>query len=507
MTATLPAPEPEISADGAGFPGPGSVTWQLLGQWRMTLVMPRLLVLQAAHPVVGAGLAKHSTYRTHPWRRVDHTLISLQRFVYAPPEQRLQEVQRVLRAHRRIKGTDDRGRDYSAEQPEVRAWVLGTVFEAMSSMERLAGRPLSPAHEMRLYDEWCATLGAFGLDRDLLPADLAGFWDYFERMQREVLEDNTEVRFLMRDMYRGAATPSQLEWCPPVWSLMRSSAAMLMPGAVAAQLPQTYRERLHLHVGQADRALSRMVHHAARTAMEPLPLRSRYMPVAAAAMTGQAAASGADEARPGGIRLPGAGLLARPLGLVKAVASAAVRGQDRDSRADRLGRFFSQVLDQTGDGRIDAPDLQAMARALCWQLQLTPEQEDKVYAGFTAWWDHMRATMDTDGDGSVSKDEWVTAMLRNCDADPGYVRDGVHHAVRAMFEAVDTDGSGAIDRHEYRTVFAGGRVDPGDLDRGFDELDRDKDGAISLPELLDGLTAFFMAREPTAAGTQLLGRA
>ncbi|MFG2135192.1 oxygenase MpaB family protein [Streptomyces sp. NPDC048751] len=506
MTASLPASEPEASIDWTGFPGPGSATWTLLGQWRMTLVMPRLLVLQAAHPMVGAGLAKHSTYRTHPWRRVDHTLISLQRFIYAAPDQRHQEVQRILRAHRRIKGTDERGRAYSAEQPEVRAWVLGTVFEAMSSMERLAGRPLSAAQEARLYQEWCATLGAFGLERDLLPPDAAGFWEYFERMQREVLEDNTEVRFLMRDMYRGAATPSQLEWCPPVWALARSSAAMLMPGAVAAQLPRTYRERLHLHVGQADRTLSRTVHHTAHAAMKPLPLRNRYMPIAAAAMTGQVLHE-AREVPSSGFRIPGAGLLTRPLGLVAAVASAALRGPERDVRADRLGRFFSQVLDQTGDGRIDAPDLQAMARSLCWQLELSAEQEDKVYAGFTTWWEHMRSTMDTDGDGSISKDEWVTAMLRNCDADPGYVRDGVHHAVRAMFEAVDTDGSGAIERHEYRTVFAGGRVDPGDLDRGFDELDVDKDGTISLTELLDGFTAFFMARQTNVSGTQLLGRA
>src|SRR5689334_21753012 len=103
MTAPLSASAPEVSVDWTGLPGPGSLTWQLLGQWRMALVMPRLLVRQAAHPVVGAGLVKQSTYRTHPWRRVDHTLISLQRFVYASPEQRQKEVQRILRAHRRIK--------------------------------------------------------------------------------------------------------------------------------------------------------------------------------------------------------------------------------------------------------------------------------------------------------------------------------------------------------------------------------------------------------------------
>ncbi|WP_223777916.1 EF-hand domain-containing protein [Streptomyces sp. 135] len=63
------------------------------------------------------------------------------------------------------------------------------------------------------------------------------------------------------------------------------------------------------------------------------------------------------------------------------------------------------------------------------------------------------------------------------------------------------------DGHGCRPVFSVGRIDPGDLDRGFDELDVDKDGTISLSELLDDFTAFFMARESNVSGARLLGRA
>ena len=52
----------------------------------------RLLVLQAAHPAVGAGLVHHFTYRAHAWRRVDHTLASLTRFAYADPDERAREI-------------------------------------------------------------------------------------------------------------------------------------------------------------------------------------------------------------------------------------------------------------------------------------------------------------------------------------------------------------------------------------------------------------------------------
>lgn len=44
-----------------------------------------------------------------------------------------------------IRGTDDAGRPYSAEDPDVRAWVMVTRYEAMTAMRELSGDPLSPA--------------------------------------------------------------------------------------------------------------------------------------------------------------------------------------------------------------------------------------------------------------------------------------------------------------------------------------------------------------------------
>ncbi|MFG2991820.1 oxygenase MpaB family protein [Streptomyces sp. NPDC048257] len=38
------------------------------------------------------------------------------------PDERTVEIARLERAHRRIRGADEAGRPYSAEDPEVRAW-------------------------------------------------------------------------------------------------------------------------------------------------------------------------------------------------------------------------------------------------------------------------------------------------------------------------------------------------------------------------------------------------
>ena len=105
------------------FPGPGSITWRHIGQWRFLLVLGLTLALQIAHPVVGAGVAEHSTYRAHPWRRAEHTLDSLQRLCYADPAARAKEIKRIARQHHRISGVDVRNRPTA---PPTRRRVPGT---------------------------------------------------------------------------------------------------------------------------------------------------------------------------------------------------------------------------------------------------------------------------------------------------------------------------------------------------------------------------------------------
>lgn len=68
------------------------------------------------------------------------------------------------------------------------------------------------------------------------------------------------------------------------------------------------------------------------------------------------------------------------------------------------------MLDQTGDGHLDWPDLAAMARELATRLDLDEPEETRLYDAFAAWWRELQAALDTDGDGRVSADEYATAV-------------------------------------------------------------------------------------------------
>ncbi|OKJ03276.1 oxygenase MpaB family protein [Kitasatospora sp. CB01950] len=98
-----------------------SMLRRTLGERRIALVAWRLLVLRNAHPAVGAGVAQLSTYRSHPWRRIEHTVDSGRRLFFSDQEALQREIERLERSDRRISGVDDQGRPYTALDPAVRA--------------------------------------------------------------------------------------------------------------------------------------------------------------------------------------------------------------------------------------------------------------------------------------------------------------------------------------------------------------------------------------------------
>ncbi|MFJ2738341.1 oxygenase MpaB family protein [Streptomyces sp. NPDC087440] len=465
------------------LPGPGSLSWKYLGQARMLLVTGRALVLEAALPAGGAALARHSTYRTRPLRRLELTLDSLQRLTYGDEDTREREVARIRRAHRHINGTDEQGRPYDGLDDTSRAWIMLTLFDAMVTMERLGGKPLAPADEARLYDEWRTVTLAFGIGEDTIPADLAAHHTYFAHMVEEGLEDNPEVRHLLGALYASVRRPPFLARCPaPVWEALVKVGAVVMGSVLRADLPAPYRARLGLRAGRGDRAASWLLHRTAALLMAALPLAYRYLPLASAALRG-----GPLEPR----------AARRPLPVQRG-------GGAEDPRPVRVGRFFDDVLDQTGDGFITREDLQAMVRTVCWHQDLTDDREQQVYRAFDAWWEQL-AAMDGDGDGRVSRDEFVTGTLTDQDRTPDHVREGLPHAMGALFDVADVDGGGQLDMTEYRRLF-GSKLHPADLNRGFQELDADGDGEISRAEFLAALTDFFTARSTTPTGTHLFGR-
>ncbi|KUM97195.1 calcium-binding protein [Streptomyces yokosukanensis] len=470
--------------------GPDSLLRRTLGEQRMALVAWRLLVLQNADPAVAAGVAQFSTYRAHPWRRLEHTMDSGVRLFFSDRDGLRREIARLERTHRRIQGSDGQGRPYTALDPAVRVWVLVTLYESMTAMRELSGEPMTAAELDEMYAEFRAVCAEFALPDELFPPTAADVPAYVERTILERLEYSDAVHDLLYTMLRQSPAPRRLGRLRPAWPLLRALIAKVLTALTLADLPDAFRQRFGLRRTRGAVVLSWILHHGTRLAMTCLPGRLRYRTPPNVVLSSRPASAPAEPvAAPAALHVP------RPR-----------RPRRADPRPARLEAFFRRVLDQTGDGFVNAADLQAMAHNACWQLELDEKQEAALYAAFDTWWQHIRATMDTDGDGRVSATEFVTAMLTGIDRDPAYLDCGLQVAVRALFHAADTDSSGHLGADEYRALFGGSRVHPAELNDGFRQLDTDGDGQITEAEFTAAFTDYFAARTDTVSGAQLLGR-
>jgi len=173
---------------------------------------PRALLLQIAHPLVAAGVAEHSDFRTDPWARLSGTLRSYLRIVYGTADAARDEIRRLNELHRGIRGSvldpEARaryGRRYSALDPELSLWVHATLVDSTIAAYDAWLEPLSRDEQARYYDETLPVGRAFGIPGSRLPADLDAFETYLDDMLAP--GGPIEVGDLARELAEGILHP------------------------------------------------------------------------------------------------------------------------------------------------------------------------------------------------------------------------------------------------------------------------------------------------------------
>lgn len=160
-----------------GLIGPGSVSWQVIGDVSAFVGGIRALLVQAAHPEVVAGVADHSRYREDPLGRLSRTSAYVTATTYGALPEVERAVQLVRRAHRPVEGRSHRGDPYSAGAPELSAWVHNALTDSfLTAYQYFGPGPLSPLEADRFVIEQ-ARIGRL-LDADPLPETAAelGEW-------------------------------------------------------------------------------------------------------------------------------------------------------------------------------------------------------------------------------------------------------------------------------------------------------------------------------------------
>jgi len=161
-----------------------------------------VLVMQAAHPAVGAAVAEYSVYKKEPWRRLFRTGFSMMRFLYDGKHgrQSAAEAKRLRQLHGHINGTLPDGSRYRALEPQTFRIVPDTFLDAVLRLRKTLGKPLTPLEKEQLYDEYVNLCLLFGIPRSTLEADLDGFLVYYDNLLLNVMTYNETVAFLLGEM-------------------------------------------------------------------------------------------------------------------------------------------------------------------------------------------------------------------------------------------------------------------------------------------------------------------
>jgi uncharacterized protein (DUF2236 family) len=158
-------------------PPPGGITWTIAGERLALLAWPRAILLQLAHPLVGAGVAQHSGFRASPlapFARLHATIGAMRQLTFGSDDEAAAVVRRIRGVHDRVNGTVGEaagahraGTRYSAHDPALLLWVHATLLDSHVRILEEVLRPFTAGERDRYCDEaapFAEALGAIAGD-------------------------------------------------------------------------------------------------------------------------------------------------------------------------------------------------------------------------------------------------------------------------------------------------------------------------------------------------------
>jgi uncharacterized protein (DUF2236 family) len=195
----------------SGYFSPDSMIWRISREQLLMLGGGRALLMQVAHPLVGAGVAGHSDYRESPWRRLERTMSSVWTVVYGSRADADRVGARVQSMHKKVHGRLSQqtgpypeGTLYSAGDPELLLWVQATLVDtALLVYETWVG-PLSETEQGDYYEDMKILARVFGTPRAVIPETLGDFRAY---MRERLASNEIYVTDAARDVRHSIMNP------------------------------------------------------------------------------------------------------------------------------------------------------------------------------------------------------------------------------------------------------------------------------------------------------------
>lgn len=170
-------------AGDPGLFGPSSVTWRVHADFCGMLAGGLCaLYLQTLHPRALAGVWDHSNFREDLVGRLRRTTAFVGGTTYAPTAAAQEMIEHVRRIHARVRGSDEAGVPYAADDPDLLTWVHVSEMSSFLAGYRAYGPLDVPARIADAYlDETRRVAEALGA-RDV-PGSVAALDAYIDHVR------------------------------------------------------------------------------------------------------------------------------------------------------------------------------------------------------------------------------------------------------------------------------------------------------------------------------------
>ncbi len=259
---------------GSLLVGPDSVSWQVTSDSRLYAAALYPLLLQVAHPTVGAGVNDYSDFERRPWDRLMKTIDYVSLLVYGGQDA-VAAGRRLRELHKHFKGVRADGEPYTALEPEAYAWVHATLLQTYVVGHAHFGRPMTPGEIERFYVEYRGLGRLIGVRERDLPETWSEFETYFNRMIAQELVHTVSV-----DRVLGAirqAPPPPVPMPDALWRALRIPAAQVLRLGGAGLMTPALRTRLGIPWSLGDETQFRVLGGISRGLTPVLPERLKVM--------------------------------------------------------------------------------------------------------------------------------------------------------------------------------------------------------------------------------------
>jgi uncharacterized protein (DUF2236 family) len=260
------------ASEAAGIFGPGSVSWRIDREMIVLAGGSCALLMQAAHPVVAAGVVEHSTYATDPFGRILRTLLTSYAVVFGTRSEADAALRRVNAIHASVRGRlPNADGTYSALDPEALLWVHATLVDTALRVYARFVAPLSAADEQGYYEECSRVAQVLGVRPADLPPTIADLRAWMTEM---IESGRVRVTPAARRIARTVLYPSPL--MPRLaWDAAHLVSLSALPAALRAQYGIRWSAR-------RERGVERLA-RLSRRLMPLVPSPLRHAPQARAA--------------------------------------------------------------------------------------------------------------------------------------------------------------------------------------------------------------------------------